>query len=225
MSTEKCEFCGIVSGIEELYQTNPHIENKYDPPYYSRYWVAWPDPAPLTKGHILLVPYQHELSIARLSRHQKEDLVRTSTLLSDSLQEYFDEQKNTLYFEHGSTKIDEETGCIVHPHFHLIFAEDDILDSVDSTIWNSYNSLMTAWDKLNTGYYLFGRLDGNRTYGAGIEESGELRCKMFLRQFFANKLSKRELYNYHRYSEGMESDDLCSSVPMYDRILRSFRNP
>lgn len=212
--TPECRFCRIINGVDPLFKNNDFVGPYFGPPYTTDTFVVFPDGAPLTPGHVLIVPIEHTLSIARMDNSTRSEILTGIHRIRSILERRYPGQ-SAFYFEHGSCEEDEQTGCsTTHAHFHIVIAPEDLL--VDCSATDDFESVQTipaAWDRVNrSDYYLFGRFDGP-TYVHEIVEHSSLKCRMYLRKLFASQLGAQDLTDYRRYTgEDRSPDSLINQL-------------
>jgi diadenosine tetraphosphate (Ap4A) HIT family hydrolase len=213
-----CSFCEIIHGRRDLFSTNPYVPRGLQIPMQTPNFVAFPDAAPLSEGHTLVVPREHSLSIAAMRRSVQEELLGIaeqvcSPRVSPGMIQYF--------FEHGSRTEDEMAGCsTTHAHFHLLEGRAGLIESLkrDSS-YRSFGSLTEAWATLAPDdYYLLGAKEEG-ILGTPIYEHPSLRCRLFMRTLFAAHSGRPELSNYRRYEVGPR-DHLSATIRRAMRELR-----
>lgn len=198
-----CTFCEIINGASDVMDNNIHTESRYGVPYESRNFVAFPDGAPLSQGHTLLAPKSHNLSFSRLSETLRDEAIGEIHYLKNQLCKKFS-NATPYFFEHGSTEADETLGCsTTHAHFHLLFVEDESLFCE----WNGsgdfikYPNISEVWTQMGEhDYYLFGRF-GASVFAHTVIEDPSLKCRMFLRKLFANRMEQPDVADYLRFSQ------------------------
>lgn len=224
---DRCAFCGIAEGQTDVFANNDFLDARFGMPYETETTVAFPDGAPLTPGHVLVVPRDHYLSFARMdSRSQRDVLEHIRRIKSELERRYPD--ANPYYFEHGSCEADEATGCsTTHAHFHVLFEPDDLFDSWGSReAFTPYSSIRSAWAEMDeSDYYLVGKFEGE-VYGHKIVEHSSLKCRMYLRKLFADLSGRPSLSDYRRYTgENPTRDRLVDSPRDLFWTLRDIDEP
>lgn len=212
--TRGCRFCRIIKGVDPLFMNNDFVGPHLGPPYTTDTFVVFPDGAPLTPVHVLITPVEHTLSLARMNRSSRSEILAGIHRVRSILEER-DPGRSAFYFEHGSCEEDEQTGCsTTHGHFHVVIAPDDLLADCEATEdFESVQTIPDAWDRVNrSDYYMFGRFDGP-TYVHEIAEHSSLKCHMYLRKLFASQLGAQDLADYRRYTGEDRTPDPLVNKP------------
>lgn len=215
-----CKFCGIIRGHVDLYESNPLIETEREIPYESTEFVAFPDAAPIGRGHFMIVPREHVLSVGRLDQRIRQHVIDTAEQLIDAIGTRFSELE-PYCFEHGSSEGDETIGCsITHAHFHVFFAEVGLLTEFEwNEVYDEFDGIMDAWRRFGRhDYYLLGKFN-DPIYGHEILEDPELKCNQFLRKIVSEKLGHPELSDYRRYEDSNEKDELFPTIESTHELL------
>lgn len=221
-SNHHCNFCGIIKGNIDVFANNDFLNPHFNVPYETENVVAFPDGAPLTPGHTLIVPRAHSLSFARMDIQTQHDLLENIHNIKLGLEQWYPNAK-PYYFEHGSCKEDERIGCsTTHAHFHILFASDRLFRNWDSQDnFNIFSNLLHIWEEMDkSDYYLLGDFQG-LVYGHKIREHSSLKCRMYLRKLFANLCGVPSLADYQRYTgEEATRDSLVKNPKEVMQALR-----
>lgn len=111
------------------------------------------DIAPITLGHILIIPIKHYLNFFELPKDIKEEVL----ILQDKIKKYYKDKynSNVLFFEHGSV-IDNMAGSSIdHAHLHCMPMNKPINLSKDLGSSINYNILKSNINFNNEFGYIY----------------------------------------------------------------------
>jgi diadenosine tetraphosphate (Ap4A) HIT family hydrolase len=149
------------------------------------------DTAPLTEGHLLLVPHRHVPSTARLD-HAEATEFRTMTI--QAVQLLADAYTQPTLFEHGARSFTHHAGaCIEHAHLHLVPGGLHLGRRVaaDFPDMERFDDLTTAIEEFrDSAYLLVADLDG--VHGVRAEHC----ATQYLRRLTAIALEDPRRWNW-----------------------------
>lgn len=113
------------------------------------------DIAPITLGHILIIPNKHYLNFFELPKDIKEEVL----ILQDKIRKYYKTKynSNVLFFEHGSIKDNMAGSSIDHAHLHCIPINKSITNILNKDLGESikYNILKSNINFNNEFGYIY----------------------------------------------------------------------
>ena len=111
------DFCYEIAGSRDV--TFQRIYEGFPPSrriFTTHLFVIIADLAPLTLGHILVLPKRHYLSFAQVVVEHKFALREAIQWL---LPRYLDTFGSPVILEHGSARDNDHNACITHAHWHI----------------------------------------------------------------------------------------------------------
>ncbi|GAB3161562.1 hypothetical protein GCM10027059_12050 [Myceligenerans halotolerans] len=119
-----CDFCTHL--VADPASTLRHLANRIVATYRKMFLVA--DYAPMTLGHLLLIPRDHHTGMASFIARDPSTLAT----LRDVTRRYRNAFGGCTVIEHGSGGTTSATGpCIDHAHWHLLPYNDELAPIVD----------------------------------------------------------------------------------------------
>jgi diadenosine tetraphosphate (Ap4A) HIT family hydrolase len=119
-----CDFCTHL--VADPASTRRHLANRVVAAYQKMLLVA--DYAPMTLGHLLLIPRDHHTGMASFIDRDPNTL----TTLRDVTRRYRSTFGGCTVIEHGSGGTASAKGpCIDHAHWHLLPYNDELTSIVD----------------------------------------------------------------------------------------------
>lgn len=165
--TLECPFCVLMEeGRSPVWNYLFPAENSDEVIAQSESFLVILDTAPLTEGHLLIVPDRHVSSLAGLPRPERDELHAVKCEAESKLRKAYGP---IMFFEHGAESFARHAGaCIDHAHLHLIPGDIDILPHVardypDVKAFTSYDDVLDSL--AGEAYLMFGR-DAGPAYGA-----------------------------------------------------------
>lgn len=107
---DPCIFCGDYRTIEasNAGMSNPILID------FGDFFIS-PDFTPLNKGHLLIIPKKHILSLSDLNAHEYSKLLKIIKLMN-----VVEDSSDLLLFEHGSVVPRYSGTSIDHAHLHVL---------------------------------------------------------------------------------------------------------
>lgn len=163
-------------------------------------FVVVPTKGSIIRNWVLLIPKVDALNFAEVRDHSDQpnaiNWLRQFAAVAC--------EKNYIWFEHGASRLDSETGCGVdYAHIHILLAPEFSLDTFSQGV--EQLSELKAWRSLETNdayssvpaeqdYYVFGNgLHAKMHCGSRLG-------RQFFRRVIANLSGKSDQWDYNRFT-------------------------
>lgn len=171
-----------------------------------KYFTVIPSVGPLSKTHVMLVPFAHVNSFAELPTNSLQE---ASTLL-EKLQQHIQEKtgQKLFFFESGAGHLsDHSGGCITHAHIHCIMESPAFLDRLSQEV-----------SPTPVGYMDFSSADTKHGYIWFMSSAKEayicnkpLLPSQFLRYIYAQNTNSPSVWNWRRHTNFSAIQDVIDT--------------
>lgn len=182
----KCLFC-MHDGYnyhKKIFGAN-HIESFLL--YKTDNFVVVPDIAPLTEGHMLIIPINHIMCCGDAIQKYPEEFIELKSLITRALKMAYG---SCIFFEHGAVHNLRAGNSIDHAHLHCLPATVDILNNDNnSKKWQKLDSFLDlrTISSQNTAYLFFENASGIQSIHK-LESPQPPLPSQYLRKAIAEKL-------------------------------------
>ena len=209
----ECKFCETGHRITAIYNGETVVNRKI---YENTNFYVTVSIGALTKGHILIIPQKHYLSMGILSSALQNDLSDLVFSLRKIMKKVY--RKSIIAFEHGTGENTPMTSAsVVHAHLHLLPIGISLLNCIQTHNYRlmkkeNYNDFRSIAFK-GKSYLLYQDID-EKLYSV---EGDNFESQLF-RKLICNELSLGDWdwRNDYREKNVIETvNDLITPISMY----------
>lgn len=172
--------------------------------YRGKYIYVAVDIAPLTLGHLLIITNDHYFNFYETSKEIKEETIKVKEIIQRLFQEIY--HKETIFFEHGSTKSGEAGASIDHAHLHVMPCNFNIKENLDTLLGQSISCDILKEQFSNEFSYIYLE-DSNHNVIYKVEKLPS----QYLRKLVGEKLENTN-YDWHINSKKTDSLNLLEQT-------------